>query len=322
MPSCAARMRRRAAAMESIYLKTLVEVAQAGNITRAADSLHVTQSAVSRRIKFLEDQYGQPLIDRSGPLLSLTPAGRVVAEKAQKILEIERDLLSSLHLLDRRKGLSFVCTPTFGIAHLPEVLREVMLGRSELGDLKFVLDMPEKIVAGLKDGLYELGVVEHCHCFDLSEFDTVSLVGDEMVFAASPALRLSPGEVTLEALLPQTLYARDEGCCSRSLLEKNLLAVGREIGAFRRMVVYDDLHVIVEALVRGEGVAFISTDLVRAHVAAGRLREHRVPGFMHARKRTLVMNGRPPEEGLAGAFVKRVLARVGIEHAVVAATCA
>ncbi len=43
--------------MESLYLKTLVEVVRTGSLSRAAETLHVTQPAVSRRIKFMEDQY-------------------------------------------------------------------------------------------------------------------------------------------------------------------------------------------------------------------------------------------------------------------------
>lgn len=297
--------------MESIYLRTLVEVARTGNITKAAESLHVTQSAVSRRIKFLEDQYGQPLLDRSGPLLGLNPAGRVVLEKAQKILEIEREILSSLLHLERRKGLSFVCTPTFGIVHLPDVLREFMLRHADAGDLKFVFEMPEKVLAGVREGLFELAVVEHCACFDVSGFESVNLAGDEMVFAASPSLGLALPEVTLDEVFRRPLFTRSEGCCSRSLLENNLRALGRGIDQFHRLVVYDDLHVIVESLVRGEGIAFISTELIRAHVEEGRLREYRVPGFTHLRRRTLVMGASTARDDLMAEFVRCVLARVG-----------
>ncbi len=296
--------------MESIYLKTLVEVARSGNITKASEALAVTASAASRRIKFMEDQYGQPLLDRSGPLLTLTPAGSVVLEQAHKILEIERDLLAKLHLMDRKRGLSFVCTPTFGVVHLPEILREFMLSQAEIGDLKFVLETPEEVVAGLKGGRYELAVVEHCECFDLSEFETVSLLGDEMVFAASPALALGGPEVALDRLVSGTLYTRSEGCCSRTLLQKNLVEVRRQIDDFNRVVVFDDLHIIVEAVLRGDGVAFISTDLVREHVAAGRLVELRVPGFTHARRRTLVVGAGLVERSPAAAFVAKVLARL------------
>ena len=52
--------------MDTRYLKTLQAVLESGSFSRAADDLNITQSAVSRRIRFMEDQYGMPLIDRSG----------------------------------------------------------------------------------------------------------------------------------------------------------------------------------------------------------------------------------------------------------------
>ncbi len=295
--------------MESIYLKTLLEVVKTGNLTKAADVLCVTQSAVSRRVKFMEDQYGYELIDRSGPLLRPTAAGELVLEKAQRILDIEQELLSGLGLLKGKKTLSFACTPTFGIIYLPEILREFMLSNSEAGDLKFIMEMPEKILKGMKEGLYEMAVVEHCECFDLTDFETISLTGDEMVFAASPGLGLGGTMVPLETLFKQTLFARNEGCCARTLLENNLRKLGLDSGKFSRTVVYDDLHIIVDALVRGEGIGFISNELIRSHVQEGRLQELRVAGFNHHRNRTFVHNGCFPDCNLSGPFVKAILNR-------------
>ncbi|MGK2907818.1 MAG: multiheme cytochrome-associated LysR family transcriptional regulator [Desulfuromonadales bacterium] len=292
--------------MQSTYLKTLIEVARTGNLTRAADTLCVTQSAVSRRIKFLEDQYGQALIDRSGPVLTMTAAGYVVLEKAELILELEQELLSKLIGLEKKQPFTFACTPAFGIVHLPNILREFMLSQAETGDLKFVLDMPEKIVEGLRKGMYEMAVIEHCQCFDLSDFDKVALQGDEMVFAAAPGLGIS-SPANIDQLFQQTLYGRHEGCCSRTLLNNNLHAMGRTIEEFRRIVVYDNLHVIVQALLNGDGIAFISSDIVKSYVDAGTLTTCRVEGFVHQRKRTFLFNGRLPGMSLAEKFAENLL---------------
>lgn len=131
------------------WLKTLIKGAQTGNLTKAAESLCVTQPAVSRRIKFLETQYGCELLDRSGPVLVLTKLGDMVREKAEKILEIEQELKSALCLSEGNQEISFVCTPTFGIVHLPVVMREFILTCPDNNNLKFMFRMPGQIVAGL-----------------------------------------------------------------------------------------------------------------------------------------------------------------------------
>lgn len=275
--------------MESLYLKTLVEVIRTGSLSRAAETLHVTQPAVSRRIKFMEDQYGCALLDRTGSTLRPTEAGRLVYEKARTLLEIEADLVSGLHRLDGRARISFSCTPSFGIAHLPAILRDFMLACADTSDLKFIFNTPDVIFRGIGDGTFDLAVMELCERFDLSPYITFSLPGDEMVFVSGAGLRLAP-EPAPDALFSIPLYARREGCCSRMLLEKNLCSVGREFKEFRKVIVYDDLHVIVRSVLDGDGVAFVSRDIVEEHIAAGRLTAHYVPGFTHARDRRLVIS--------------------------------
>lgn len=295
--------------MESVYLKTLIEVARTGSLTKAADSLCVTQSAVSRRIKFLEERYDRPLLDRSGPLLLPTAEGALVLQKAEKILQIEGELLLELSSLGKQSGLSFVCTPTFGIVHLPEILREFMLKSSEAGNLRFVFEMPEKILKGLQEGLFEMAVIEHCHCFDLSDYATVALPCDEMVFAMSPSLGLSGELADPTALFARTLYGRDEGCCSRTLLESNLQRLGHTTSEFSRIISYDDLHIIVRELLNGQGLAFISDQIIAPYVASGQLVTCKVAGFIHQRKRTFIFNNCYAADSPAAQFVDSIFDR-------------
>jgi DNA-binding transcriptional LysR family regulator len=289
--------------LESNYLKTLIEVARTGNLTKTADSLCVTQSAISRRIKFLETQYGCELIDRTGPILKMTPKGELVLEKAQKILEIEQELLLGLTSAETQQEIVFVCTPTFGIVHLPDLMREFMLICPDSNNLKFIFKMPADIVKGLQNGLYDMAVIEHCKCFDLLDLETVQLRGDEMVFAAAPSLGLGTGLLNIETVLNQTLYGRPDGCCARTLLESNLNALDHTTKDFHRVVDFDDLHVIVKALVDGLGIGFISSDLIAPHIQSGKLIASRVTGFTHQRSRSLILNGQYSEGCPSAQFI-------------------
>jgi DNA-binding transcriptional LysR family regulator len=276
--------------MESVYLKTLVEVVKAGSISKAADTLCVTQPAVSRRIKFIEEQYGYMLLDRSGQKLVPTDAGKLVCEKAELMLAIERELLTGLKSIHEKKSIAFICTPTFGIVHLPTIMREFMMEYNDLADLSFMFDMPGNIVEALKDGMYDLAVLEHCECFDLSELTTVALPGDDMIFVSAPVLGITSGTIDLEEIFSQTMLARKEGCCSRTLLDANLRALGRDLTNFRSCVVIDDLHMILASAQTGQGVSFLSRELVQDQIDAGLLREHSIEGFRHHRNRTLVIH--------------------------------
>lgn len=71
-------------------------VAREGNLTRAAQSLHVSQSALSVQIRQLEDQLGQALFTREGRILSLTEAGRIALTYAEQIFETGAELVATL----------------------------------------------------------------------------------------------------------------------------------------------------------------------------------------------------------------------------------
>ena len=298
--------------MESVYLKTLVEVVKTGSLSRAADTLCVTQPAVSRRIKFLEDQYGCALLDRSGPRLRPTDAGMLVYRKAEALLEIEADLVAGLHRLGGRTKVAFGGSAAFGIAHLPAVLREFMLVSGDGADLSFALQTPEQVTEALAAGELDVAVVEMCDRFDLSGYRSFPLPDDEMVFVSAPALGVASPQATVDALVELPLFTRREGCCSRTLLESNLRAAGRDIGEFRRTIVFDDLHAIVDAVLRGDGVSFISRDVLAEHLAAGRLSTHQVAGFRHARSRALVLGRAGALDGPQFRFVAAVFARFGL----------
>jgi LysR family transcriptional activator of nhaA len=71
-------------------------VAKEGNLTRAAQSLHVAQSALSTQIRALEEQLGYPLFIRSGRNLLLTEAGRLALDYAESIFALGNELQMTL----------------------------------------------------------------------------------------------------------------------------------------------------------------------------------------------------------------------------------
>ena len=71
-------------------------VAHEGNLTRAAERLHVSQSAVSVQIQKLEQELGHALFERRGRQLDLTEAGRIALDHADAIFAMGRELVGTL----------------------------------------------------------------------------------------------------------------------------------------------------------------------------------------------------------------------------------
>lgn len=81
-------------------LEALATVVECGGFERAGDSLGLSQSAISQRIRTLEIRLGQPVLVRS-PALKATPAGQRLLNHVQQVQLLERDLARSLPTLDQ-----------------------------------------------------------------------------------------------------------------------------------------------------------------------------------------------------------------------------
>ena len=75
------------AGMELRQLRYFVAVAETGNISRAAQRIFLTQPALSRQIKALEDEIGQCLLERQAHSIRLTPIGEALVREARELLQ-------------------------------------------------------------------------------------------------------------------------------------------------------------------------------------------------------------------------------------------
>lgn len=290
--------------METRYLQTLIMVIETGSFSRAAELLHITQSAASQRIKWLEERCNQTLVDRSGSTLAATPAGELVIAKAREIVDLERELFDNLTRLGEEKRLSVCSTPTFGMAFLPAIINDFMLCNADLSDFKFILLQPEAALRGLSEGHYDLAILEHCNaCSGHTTFETRHLPDDELIFIAAPRLQLPPSPLRLDTLLPYRLFARRDGCSSRELLCRNLHDNDADISAFKSLIISDDLRLTIQNVVAGSGISFVSRALVAPQLAEGTLCAYHVDGFNHYRSRTVVV----PRQRLAEPLVQNFL---------------
>jgi len=90
--------------MELRTLRAFVEVVRQGGFSRAAKTVFVTQSAVSKAVKQLEDELGLQLLDRIGQSCKVTPAGEIVYRRALAILAQGEDLKAELEELRGLRG--------------------------------------------------------------------------------------------------------------------------------------------------------------------------------------------------------------------------
>ncbi len=111
--------------MDTQSLKAFLQVVDSGSFSEAAEELHLTQPAVSKRIAALEQQLGCQLFDRIGRHVHLTEAGNALLPQAKQILQAVASAERSIHDLSGRVSgkLAMGISHHIGLHRLPPVLR-------------------------------------------------------------------------------------------------------------------------------------------------------------------------------------------------------
>lgn len=87
-------------------LEYFLEIARLGNVTRAAQSLNISQPPLSLQLKSLEDELGAPLFRRDKRHLEITAAGELLQERAQAILALLDETTNDIHALSTEKQVT------------------------------------------------------------------------------------------------------------------------------------------------------------------------------------------------------------------------
>jgi LysR family transcriptional regulator, hypochlorite-specific transcription factor HypT len=113
--------------MDLIWLEDFLAIAEEGGFSRAAERRHVTQPALSRRIRSLEEWLGTPLFERSTHTLKLTPAGetfRPVAEDVLRRIQLGREEALEVARL-KAETIHFAATHALSQMFFPGWIRKI-----------------------------------------------------------------------------------------------------------------------------------------------------------------------------------------------------
>lgn len=94
--------------MELYQLRELIAFAKCGNLSKAAEAVHTSQSALSRSMKNLEDELGVPLFLRTKNSIALTETGTLAVRHAQIVVSAHNDMIRTVREEERmRRTFSF-----------------------------------------------------------------------------------------------------------------------------------------------------------------------------------------------------------------------
>jgi DNA-binding transcriptional LysR family regulator len=297
--------------MDTRQLAAFCEVVERRSFSQAAERLGVTQPAVSLQVRSLEERFGTRLLDRSGRRVEPTEAGLRLYRSAQRILQLERQLLDELDGGEAGElhGTLAMGASTGPGAHLvPLLLCEFqrmhpgVAVRLGVSDTQTVIDQ----VAARE---LELGVVGALRRHRSLEFEP--LARDEIVLAVPRDHPFAGREVGLDELGRESIVVMQEGAGVRQVIEDELRRAGLKLRDLHSSLELGLQESVKTAVSAGYGVAFISRTAVEGELAAGTLAVARVEGIEPARQIYVVRARSRMLSRVADAFLRFALDRTG-----------
>ena len=226
--------------------------ARLGSYSRAADELSISQSAVSHQIAQLEEQVGQPLFRRKGRGVELTVSGRLLLDSIGKSLDQIRNGLDRIETYLDDSLVTLVCPAPIAEGWLQPRLHMLLREHPALCPIISIdetaryIDEMDVDIAITREPLRQRGVFE------------VPLLEDELVAVvhADSADQVAAGLLCLESDLTSDRIGP---------------FIREHFGKLRKRAIYDDPRLLLDAALRGHGVALVSRLLADEALHTGQL---------------------------------------------------
>ena len=205
--------------MSDRRLKVFHAVAKLLSFTKAAESLHMTQPAVTFQVRQLEEYFNTRLFDRTHNKVNLTPAGNKVYEFADRIFDLYDEMENSVRELtgEISGALTIGASTTIAEYMLPTLLGQFKAKYPEI-NIRLKVSNTEGIVSMVEHNVIDLGVVE-------ASVSNKNLIvemchDDQLVVVAPPSHELSKQSfpVKPEQLKALPFICREEGSVTREVI--------------------------------------------------------------------------------------------------------
>lgn len=258
--------------MSDRRLQVFHAVARLLSFTKAAEVLHMTQPAVTFQIRQLEDQFDTRLFDRTHNRVSLTEAGQIVFEYAEKIFEHYSEMENAIREMtdDISGSLTIGASTTISEYMLPALLGDFKAKNKDV-KLRLRVSNTEGIVSMVENNVIDLGVVEG----PVTNKNLLVEVcrRDELVLVVPPEHDLAQKDVvSVKDVLNYQFICREEGSGTREVTLDYFKSQGEDKHATNGCLELGSPEAVKGAVEAGMGVAIVSSASIAKEVKLGILK--------------------------------------------------
>jgi len=249
-------------------LATFQTVARLGSVSKAAQELHLTQSAVSIQIAALEEAVGSELLSRTGRGVRLTDAGELLLDHADRLLTMWHDASEDMESFRGEfSGTLNIGAVTTAECWLPSLLVGFVSGSPRV-KVKLHVGNRDDIVRSLSNHQVDVAIMGHPP-EDLRVAAT-GFAKNPMAFVAAPGHPLlARQQLTMAELADARMLVRERGSGSRTTVERLFREAGVQLRIGSELFSNESLKQMCAA---GMGPAYLSIHTCVVEMRAGLLK--------------------------------------------------
>jgi DNA-binding transcriptional LysR family regulator len=281
-------------------LAAFLAVATDRSFSAAARRLHRTQPAISQAVRRIEDELGERLFDRSSRDGTLTEAGRLLQDYAQRLLGLASEAQTAIQELQQVRRGRVIMGANEAAVHslLPHIERFAALHPQVAVEVRRVAS--RQIAGAVLDRSIDFGVLTFLPAD--RGVQTVLLGGDDIVLLTAPTHPLADRKrVTIEEVGRQVVIAHNDPSPTR---DRVLRAYERRRTAINIQISLPSLDGIKRAVEMGIGVALLPRRCALTEIARGHLVAVKVPELGGARQVRLAFRKTGERSRAAEAFLE------------------
>jgi DNA-binding transcriptional LysR family regulator len=261
--------------MDLRQLEILRAIAETGSFTAAGERLHLSQSAVSRQILLLEDEFNEPLFLRFGRRIQITATGEALLQLSHRLFADIRETCSSI--LERQKTLSgtlrLVGGMTVCLYVFPKLLKEYRRRHPDV-EIKVTTGPTRRLVRRLRSGAADLGLLTLP--LEDASLTTVPVIREELLLVMPVGHQLARRrQVEPSALVRQPFVLFEGGSNTRRVIDEFFV---REQIQPRVVTETENVEIIKSMVGTGLGISIVPYQAIAREVRAGTLSCARIVG--------------------------------------------
>ncbi|WP_204102891.1 MULTISPECIES: LysR family transcriptional regulator [Spirulina sp. CCY15215] len=291
-------------------LRILKAISTEGSFKRAADSLYVSQPAVSLQVQNLEKQMGVHLFDRGGRKAQLTEAGHLLLNYGEKILSLCQETCRAIEDLQNLQGGTLIvgASQTTGTYLLP---RMIGLFRQHYPDVSVQLQVhsTRRTSWSVSNGQVDLAIIGGEVPSELQEIlEIKSYARDELalILPLSHPFAKS-GIIQREDLYKLNFIALDSQSTIRKVIDRVLTTAEIDPKRLKIEMELNSIEAIKNAVQSGLGAAFVSISAIEKELRMKILHRVNIEGVTVKRTLSVIINPTRYRSKAAEAFIREIL---------------